>query len=71
MAQTYERERLRYAPGDGYVYAWDGGPWITVSKVTYEDGVRREVLTPDVIPAPATRTGTQLCAAVNEWRLAQ
>jgi hypothetical protein len=51
------------------VYGWDGGKWITVYRITYdEDGTRHELATTDVIAAPATRTGTSLIHAVNEWR---
>jgi hypothetical protein len=71
------RDALTYMPGDGYVYRWDGGQWITIHKIMYVDGGpgsgpnrRIEVEQPDVIPAPGPgqRTGTQLVAAVDQWR---
>jgi hypothetical protein len=65
------RDALTYTPGDGYVYRWDGGQWITIHKITYPaPDMRVEVKIPDVIPAPGPgqRTGTQLVAAVDQWR---
>ena len=64
-----ERDGLRYTPGNGYVYGWrKGDQWIRVYRVVETGGVRVEVETTDVIAVPATRTGTALVQAVNEWR---
>lgn len=68
MASTeLERDRFRYTPGDGYAYRWDGGEWITVSKIRQDGTTWTEELTADVIPAPAVRTGTALIEAVVYW----
>lgn len=68
---TQSRDRLTYTPGDGYVYRWDGGEWITVHKIQYQDGVRTEVEQPDVIAVPASTTGESLAMAVDTWRNAR
>ena len=71
MSQQGMRDALTYTPGDGYVYRWDGGPWIKIYRITTNAaGTRVEVEQPDVIAAPDAdhRTGTQLCATVDVWR---
>jgi hypothetical protein len=70
MAQQGMRDRLTYTPGDGYVYKWAGGSWITVHKIVYVGGVRTEVEQPEVIGAPAETTGERLMAVVDQWRQA-
>lgn len=71
MAVQNQRDRLVYTPGDGYVYRWSGGPWITVHKIEYSRGARMEVRQPDVIAVPESTTGEQLMTTVDRWRAAR
>ena len=68
MSQQGMRDRLTYTPGDGNVYRWSGGPWITVWKITNQAGARVEVLQADVIAVPESTTGENLMSTVDEWR---
>lgn len=58
-----------WTPGDRHRYVWDGQDAIIVQRIDTGPGQAvTYVPTGDVIPAPATRTATAMCAAVNEWR---
>jgi hypothetical protein len=58
-----------WTPGDRHRYVWDGQDEIIVQRIDVGvGGAVTHVPTGDVIPAPATRTATAMCAAVNEWR---
>ena len=61
------RDRLRYTPGDGYVYTWSGGPWIEVHRIVSADPWVTEPQT-EVIAAPESTTGENLMTAVDRWR---
>jgi hypothetical protein len=58
-----------WAPGDKHRYVWDGQDVIIVQRIDKgPGGAVTYIPTGDVIQAPATRTATAFCAAVNEWR---
>ena len=68
-------EAFRYTPGNGYVYKWDGGPYVRIFQVFNgwdAEGTnhRSERETPDVIEVPADmkRTAGALAALVDSWR---
>jgi hypothetical protein len=68
MSEQSMKDPYRYTPGNGYVYVWNGGPWITIYQVKDRSGRRVEEQLPDVIPAPPTRTAAALMAAVADHR---
>lgn len=64
---TTTDQPFQYTPGDGHRYRWDGTV-IVVEKISTVGQAITYSPTGDTIPAPATRTATAMCAAVNEWR---
>lgn len=75
MAQSkdtaQERAAYTYTPGDGHRYTWDGGPVVTVERITTVAGVL--VFTPGdpIAVGTISRTVTAFTDAVDAVRAAR